>query len=316
MKKRLSRHVPRAWLLCSLLFVGFACAPGDEDTAGEELAENGMADAASQAAWLDDYADRYERHYNAGHADSIAAMYAEDAVLLAADGSVAMGRSAIAAWNAGQMAQGSPQLAVSVIDRKAVGDTVLAIGSYTVSSTPEGAEPVEFGGYWMAAYGATPNGWKTLGLIANYDRQMSAEYLQGALPTEPPPDESTVGDMLSAYETAWNAGNAQGVADLYAEDAWAALINLPALEGREAIARAMEQRIAGSQIALKGARTVDLGNGWKVDGGMVEITRDDGDDVRGHYWVLLRTGDDGEQLIQWALSNGRPVSVIPSGTSR
>lgn len=312
-------RTPHAWrssrlfLLLPLLLLTAACTADDDDATGDGMAEDTAAEDAG--GWLDELAASYVRHYNAGHAEAVAALYAEDAVVLAADGSVAMGREAIEAWNTRQMAEGSPQLDVEVIDRRVFGDTALAIGRYTVSSSAEGGEATTFGGHWMGAYGRMAGGWKSLGLITNYDRQMSAEYLQGPVPTEPPPDESTMDELLTAYENAWNAGDAQAFGDLYAEGAWAAFSNLPAIEGREAIVNAMQQRIKGARIALRGARTVDLGDGWRADGGLHETTREGGDDSRGHYWVLTHTDADGETHIQWLLSNGRPVSTIPSGDS-
>ena len=309
MRNLLTRRSARFCTLIPVLLLVGACASDDESATTDDAA---TTDATVEAAWLDDLAASYETHYNAGHADMVAALYTEDAVVLAADGTVADGRAAVQAWIERQMASGSPQVDIGIVERKVFGDTALAIGEYVVTVTPAEGEAMEIGGHWMGAWVRSPDGWRMAGLISNHDRQMSAEHLQGPVPTEPPPDESTMDELLGAYETAWNAGNADGIAELYAEDAWAAFMDLPPVRGRAAIASAMEQRIPGSRIALQGARTVDLGDGWQVDGGMFETTRTGGDASRGHYWVLTHTGEDGATRIHWALSNGRPVSVIPA----
>jgi uncharacterized protein (TIGR02246 family) len=303
----------RSVLLPLVLLVG-ACQSADDDAAldGADTAADATADTT---AGVDALRASYVEHYNMGHADMVADMYAEDAVALMADGSVLLGREEIAAWLAEQMAAGSPEVTLEQIDEMAFGDTVITIGHWSVTATPaEGAEPVMRGGHYMAAHTPSADRWEVGGVITNYDAQQSAEALEGTVPPEPPEEESTLGSFLEAYEAAWNAGDAEGVAALYAEDAWYAGADLPAVEGREAIQGIMEQRLRG-QMDIHGVGSMDLGDGWVVDGGWFEIRGASEGDYIGSYWILTQAAEDGQRQIQWIVSNGRPESVIPSPAS-
>lgn len=292
------------WIILPVALLAGACQAADDAA---------PADGVDATVGIDALRASYVEHYNMGHPAIVADMYAEDAVGLMADGSVLLGREAIAAGLAEQLAA-SPELALTQLDDMAFGDTVVTIGTWSVTVTPEeGAEPVTRGGHYMAAHTPGDEGWQVAGVITNYDSRQPAEALQGTRPAEPPTEESTMGALLGAYEAAWNAGDAAGLAALYAEDAWAAFADLPAVQGRAAIEQAMEQRVRG-EMDLHGVNTVDLGDGWKVDGGWLQITGD-GDDFIGNYWIVTRAEGDGEPVIHWAVSNGRPASVIPSSDS-
>ena len=302
----LSRRVSRPWLLLPLVLLFGACA-GD-DAADDDMADDGMAGDSPVTSLT----TAYQEHYNAGHADMIADLFTEDGVGLYADGTVARGAAELTAFTAGQMEAGNPQAQIDVLEEMMFGDTAVAVGSWDVTASPEGAEMTESSGHWMAAYVNTADGWKIAGVITNYDRQMSAEYLQGTPPTSPPPAASMMGELIDAYEAAWNAGDSEAVADLYADDAWAAFSDLPAVSGQDAIADVMEQRVRGT-IAITGVQSADLGDGWAVDGGTWELSGQgvEGGPLRGHYWILVHT-EDGERKIKWSVTNGRPTSVIPA----
>ena len=291
------------WLILPFALLIGACQPADDDAA---------ADGAAATADIDALRASYVEHYNMGHPDMVADMYAEDAVGLMADGSVLRGREAIGAGLTEQLAA-SPELALTQLDALVMGDTVITNGTWSVTVTPEeGATPVTRSGHYMAAHTRGADGWEVAGVITNYDAQQSAEALRGTTPAEPPSEESTLTGLAEAYETAWNAGDAAGVAALFAEDAWAAFANLPAVEGRAGVEQVMAQRVRG-EIDVHGVATADLGEGWQVDAGWYEITGD-GDDVIGNYWLVTRAEGDGEPVIHWAVSNGRPKSVMPTAS--
>jgi len=274
------------WLVLSLVLLVGACQAADDDAADAD------ADATADATTADIDARRasYVEHYNMSHPDMVADMYAEDAVALMADGSVLPGREAIGGYLAEQMAA-SPELALTQLDILVAGDTVMTIGKWSVTMTPgEGAEPGAQSGHYMAAHTRGTDGWEVAGVISNYDVQQSAEALQGTTPAERPAEESTMGVLHEAYEAAWSAGDAAGIAALYAEDAWASFADLPAVEGRAAVEQVMEQRLRG-EIDLHGVATADLGDGWKVDAGWYEIGGD-GDSFFGNYWVVPRAEGD------------------------
>lgn len=298
------------WLILPLVLLFGACQSADDDAAPDA-----DATASSATAGVDALRASYVEHYNMGHPDMVAEMYAEDAVALMADGGVLEGREEIAAGLAEQMAGGSPELALEQIDEMAFGDTVITIGSWSVTATPEeGAEPVTRGGNYMAAHTPSADGWEVSGVITNYDVQQSAEALQGTVPEEAPEEASLLDTFSEAYEAAWNAGDAEGVTALYAENAWAAFGNVPAVEGHASIQQVLEQRVRG-EIDIHGVGSMDLGDGWVLDGGWFEIAGAPDGDYVGAYWTLSHAEDDGERRIHWMVSNGRPASMVPSSAS-
>lgn len=295
----------RGLLLPLALLIG-ACQPADEATTdGDEMERS--TDAVAE---LDALRASYEEHYDMGHADIVADMYAEDAVALLADGGVHDGREAIAA-NLAQDMEASPDLALEQLDAivGADGEMAVTIGTWDVTVTPDDGDAMTYGGHYMTANARTADGWTLLGVITNFDAQQSAEMLQGTA-GEPPPEGTQMGELLAAYEEAWNAGDPGAVAALYTEDSWAAFADLPAVEGREAIADLMEQRVGGT-MDLHGVRSESLGEGRMIDGGWYTISGTETGDYSGHYWVVTETVD-GEPKIKWVVSNGRPASVIPS----
>ncbi|MFW6088193.1 MAG: YybH family protein [Gemmatimonadota bacterium] len=297
-------------LLVPLALLSGACQASDDaaSDAGDATAD------ATPTADIDALRASYVEHYNMGHPDMVADMYAEDAIALMADGGVLLGREAIAAGLAEQMAEGSPELALEQIDQMAFGDTAVTIGAWSVTVTPEGADPVTRGGHYMVGHVRGDEGWQISGVITNHDAQQSAEVLQGTVPPEPPEEESILGSFLEAYEAAWNAGDAEAVAGLYAEDAWYAGADLPAVEGREAIRQIMEQRLRG-EIDIHGVGSWELGDGWVLDGGWFEISGAEEGDYVGNYWILTHAAEGGERQVQWIVTNGRPESVIPAAES-
>lgn len=305
-KFRIFGRFPRS-VLRPLLLVPLLAACQGSDRGGGEMADETMSaqdgDAGRAIAAL---TASYEQHYNLGHASQTAALYTDSAVALMADGTVARGRTAIEEYLGGQMANGSPQLSVELVDTKSMGDTAMSIGSWHVTATPAGTDTLHVGGHWMAAYERTADGWKAMALITNYDSEPTPDMLSGVAPSEPPADRSTMGSLADAFEAAWNGGNAAEVASLYAEDAWVSFSSQPVTEGRAAIEAALEQQVRGS-IEIHGVKSVDLGNGWDADGGWYVVSGGDQPDYGGNYMLLVHTGPDGAPQIQWAVSNGRPA---------
>lgn len=301
------------WLILPLVLLFGACQADDE--AATDNADTTSVATADATAGVDALRTSYVEHYNMGHPEMVADMYAEDAVARMADGSVLLGREAIAAWLTEQMAGASPEVALEQIDGRVFGDTVIAIGRWSVTMTPEeGAEPVTRAGHYMSAHTPSADGWEVAGVITNYDVQQSAEALQGTVPGDDPEEESLLGAFSEAYEAAWNAADVEGVAALYADDAWAAFGNVPAVEGHASIQQVLEQRVRG-EIDIHGVGSMDLGDGWMLDGGWFEITGAPDGGYVGSSWTLSHTEDDGERRIHWMVSNGRPESMVPSSAS-
>ncbi len=128
---------------------------------------------------------------------------------------------------------------------------------------------------------------------------------------EPGPNEGTMGDLLSAYETHFNLGHPTMVADLYTDDAMASFSRGGAVHCREAISAAltslMEER--PSHIQINDIMTIDMGDGWSLDGGWFALSPPDGGDPVqiGGYLNVLRQADDGSWQVHWSVTNGWPV---------
>ena len=301
---------PFAWRMSAMfalpaLLLATACQPADEadevDEAGDVAAEVEF-DANAMAA-------EYEAHYNQHHAGVVAGYWAEDALAMYADGTFARGPEAIEAYLVAQFAN-NPTVDINTVDQMVFGDMAMAIGTWSVNAAPEGAEPMEMSGSWMGGYRLEDGDWKIVRLITNFDREMSAEFLGGMPAAELPPENSTMGDFLQAYEAALASGEAEAVAALYADDFWAAHVTLPAITDADDHLTALEG-FAGGTAVIHGVETWDLGDGYAADGGWYEITPPGGEAIRGHYAVLAHT-EDGETKIKWLIANGRPVSMIPS----
>ena len=282
-----------------------ACGGVATEEEVEVVQESPLDDAASVAAMIDEYV----LHYNMGHA-SMAVDYATDGILFGADGSVIRTAESRLASTEAQM-EGNPEVAVTTGGVLAWGDNAVAHGSYSVSATPAGGDPVTSTGNWMSRLAKVDGEWKWATSLLNYDTA-PPEGLR-----EPVIDEGEgsgdgvelLEELAGYYETHFNMGHAGMVASRYAEDAVAALSGQPKLEGRAAIEENMAARIeALGNPQLKhyvgGAR--ELGDGFVFGGGRYEMTSDSGK-TTGSFMVLARADEDGNLQIHWNASNGLPA---------
>jgi uncharacterized protein (TIGR02246 family) len=104
------------------------------------------------------------------------------------------------------------------------------------------------------------------------------------------------------------------VADLYTEDGMVSFSRGGPLHGRTAIAEALAAMMAEnpSQIDINDLSTMELGEGWALDGGWYEATdADSGEPTQyGGYFQLMRQADDGSWKIHWAVSNSWPPAEM------
>lgn len=291
-------------LLVLFLAVTFATAcSAQDDTATDDAAD--MADASGDAEALDALTAGYVEHYNMGHADVVAANYVDDAVTVYADGGVNLGRAEIEAALTATMA-GSPTLRIDPDEIHLGGDKAVARGTWGISVPIEGADAAVSSGYYMTWFVRVEGEWKIMVVASNYDSEQPPEAHMGAV-SENVDDEEDDGldGMLTAYEAGWAAGDAAAVAMLYTENAHASFASQAAVEGRAAIEARLGETIGGSlDIHSKG--TMDLGDGWAVNGGWWETTGDEGA-VNGNYLLLASTADDGSNQIHWLVTNARPA---------
>ncbi|HSG46455.1 MAG TPA: nuclear transport factor 2 family protein [Longimicrobiales bacterium] len=295
------RRLPLA--LAALALVACGEPPADEETvaAGPAVSTDQIAIAALAEYWED--------QYNLHNADSVAMVYTDSAWVAPADGGMFTGRDEIRGWLAGDFAA-SPAIDITPRNNIITGDYAVDLGSYSVTVHPEGADPVSFSGTYMNALEKIDGEWKIAGTMSNYDDAPPEGWAWNPASDEPaPPDNPVSPALVEAYEAAWNAGDAAGVAALYTADALVAFSNGPVLQGAAGVEASLAARIVpGATIDIHEVGSQDLGNGWTGHGGWYEITGAEGDVVQTGFWMnVTRLQDDGTRKIHWTLTNARPV---------
>lgn len=299
----------------SLLFLAGAVAVGCAPAADEQAETPPAAAAAEPAATADEAAidqirSDYVTHYNMQHADVVANLYTDSAFALWASGDISEGRSEIQARLEADLA-GSPALDLQTGDVMVFGDNAVGHGTWSVSATPEGGEAMNMSGHYMTAFTRQGGEWKVMGVITNYNAPAPPDMLVQD-DGEEPPEDGTMGDLVNAYEQAFNAGDAAAVAALYTADGFHAFANLPVSQGPQAIQSTLAERFAAGKptIDIHDVGTLDLGNGYALDGGWYRMTApgEGGATMTqgGTYMNLVRQQPDGSWKIQWGVSNGNP----------
>ena len=138
----------------------------------------------------------------------------------------------------------------------------------------------------------------------------------------PPPPDTTAADtaainaLRDAWVTAYNAADADGVANLYTEDAIDMPSEQPTLTGRAAIREHMAAQFGmGTAVATVTSAELQLMGDWAYDRGAytVNITPAAGGDAMmmgGRYIVILRKQADGSWLLARGIDNS---PVAPAG---
>jgi len=221
-----------------------------------------------------------------------------------ADGGVNLGRAEIEAALTATMA-GSPTLSIDPEDIHLGGDKAVARGTWGISVPVEGADPMTTSGHYMTLFTRVDGEWKIMVVASNYDSEQPPEAHMGVVSENVDDEEDDAMDgLMTAYEEAWAAGDASAIGWLYTENAHASFASQPAVQGRAAIEAANEEISGTADIHAKG--TIDLGDGWAVNGGWYETMGDDGHNV-GNYLLLAQVTEDGGHQIHWLVSNGRPA---------
>lgn len=280
---------------------GMACSAAEDDAATEESAVEAPAMSDDQAA-VEAIAASYQEHFNMGHADVVAGLYHDDAAGLFGDGSVNLGSAEIQASLEASM----PAFSNLVISREAthMGDGLAVTrGTWAADIAGVDGDPMATSGRYMTGFRKGDDGaWKIQVVLVNYDSEQPPEMFAGTLsPHANDEEDDGFADLAAAYESAWNAGDAAGVAALWAEDAHAALTMMPSMEGREAIEAALAERIGGT-LDVHSKATLSMGDGWSLNGGWWAVTDVDVP-YGGNYMGLVWTGEDGASVFQWGISN-------------
>jgi uncharacterized protein (TIGR02246 family) len=143
-------------LVMSVMALG-ACAPKAPDTAADVAALK-----ADPSAWFD--------AYNAGNADGVASLYAEDAILMAPGAPGVKGRAAIREYISSDIAisksTGLVMTFGEVTGVGVAGDTGWVSGTF---SAADGSGSIVDNGKFLSVYSRTADGWKMIRDIWNSD---------------------------------------------------------------------------------------------------------------------------------------------------
>jgi uncharacterized protein (TIGR02246 family) len=283
---------------------------------GGEPAEEAPAEQAAvvspDAQALEDLREYFQNHYNMHHASVVAGVYTEDAWSLPAAGGVLEGRAEIEADLESAMAA-SPTVTITGVERMVLGHRAVTMGTYQVEMTPEGGEPMTFGGQYMNLVEHVDGEWKIAGAITNYDAAPPEGWTWNEGEAEPPAEEGTMGEVTDYFVTHWNMDHPDMVADLYTDDAVVSFSNQAVVRGRDAVAADLADRRPDSvELAIHDVGTIDLGDGWALDGGWYEFVRTDGSGTAqvGAYLNLMQQQADGSWKIHWGMTNAQPGSAM------
>jgi len=275
----------------------------EDASAAPELSADEQALAEMPEYWA--------THYNMGHPGMVADLYSAEAWFLRADGRLASGSEEIGEALEDN-AEASPQVAITLGEQKVFGDQAIAWGTYDVSLSPEGAEAVSYGGTYMTHASKIEGEWKIVGHVSNLTDDPFEGFEFTSPEGEPGANEGTMGDLVDGFQTHFNLGHPSMVADFYTEGAMASFSRGGPVHGRAAISNALTELMetTPSHIGINDLMTVDLGDGWALDGGWFEQSEGDGDDPFqiGGYLNLLERADDGSWQIHWAIANAWPAS--------
>jgi len=297
--------LPRTLPLLAALALGACVAAADAEKAASQ--ESTATRSPVEQAWENVRAS-YVEHFNEGHADRVAALFADDAWSLPADGLLLEGRTEI--QNSLERAfLFAPVVDITMTDRLVLGDVGVALGTYRTSLTLEDDARVSYGGSWLNLMRKVAGEWRIAGTIVNYDAVRPQGWRWSyAAEGDLPADEGTMAEAVERYATHWSMGRADMVAQTYVEDA---VVSFPSggwLRGRAAVAASLGENMPeGSTITVHDVATLPLAEGWALDGGWYAVEGADGARLWGGAYVhLMRRQRDGSWKIHWALANALP----------
>lgn len=303
----------RSWLFLAAGVLAGGCAPpADEQAEAASVPPATEFATSADVAAIDALRSEYVRHYNLRHPEAVAELHADSATAAYADGLIAHGRAAILAdLQADASMNGMLDLASDEV--MVFGEHAVSRGRWRVTPGEGSTMPGELSGHFMTYFTKATGTWQIGFVVTNYDSPPPEGMPAPPDGTPPPPGEGMMKELAAEYTRAYNAGDAAAVAALYTEDAFRSTGNQTPVTGRAAIqARLEEQFAAGrSTIEIHDVSTVDLGDGWALDGGWLDLTpavAGAGPDRGGVYVILVRQQPDGSRKLHWSLSNLNPVN--------
>lgn len=298
--------------LLFLLVLGVGACGGDA-AESEDMAAEAAPEMSADETAIAEMAEYWATHYNMGHPEMVASVYAEDAWFLGADGGLANGREAIAGM-LGESADMSPQITITPGETMIFGEQAVGYGSYEINMTPEGGEAVTWGGTYMTHSRKIEGEWKIAGHIGNLTNDPFEGFPWTAPEGEPEADEQTDFDELTQnWALHYNMGHASMVADYHTEDGMASFSRGGPQMGRAAIAEQLQVQMDtnGLQLEITELGNQELADGWQLVGGSWTGTAADAESpsVAGGWFNLVRQQDDGSWLIHWTVGNSWPIGM-------
>lgn len=295
-------RTPTAFLAAALL-IGCGGEATEEAAPAAELSPDEQA--------IDELRSYYETHYNMQHASMVVTKYEEEAWRLPAEGGFIEGRAAVEAHLAEGMTS-APTVTITGAETMIWGDLSVNLGSYAVEVAPEGGEAMTWSGTYLNVLSKASGEWRILGDILNYDAPRPEGWSWAEPMAEAPEDEGTMGEVVDYFMTHWNMGHADMVAELYTEDAVVSFSDGPILRGRSAVQASLDAGRSGdATITIHDVGTMELAEGWALDGGWYQIDAVDGSGPLqvGSYLNLVQQQEDGSWKIHWGVSNAQPPAM-------
>jgi uncharacterized protein (TIGR02246 family) len=134
-------------------------------------------------------------------------------------------------------------------------------------------------------------------------------------------DTAPIADVRNRYVAAYNAGDAAGVAALFAEDAISMPDHQPALNGRAAIENSLKEMFAQNtvNITITPGETEIAGDIAHEHGTYsIRVTPKAGGNTMtdsGKYLVILKRGSDGKWLVHHDIDNTNAPPAPPAASA-
>jgi len=127
------------------------------------------ADPQADKAGVDKLRDDFSAAFNAGDADKIGELYADNAIAMGGDRPTLQGRTAIVESNKQLFSQFSAKITITPVVTKTSGDLAYDQGTYTMELTPKaaGGKPAKEDGRYVVVLQREGSGWKVVADIDN-----------------------------------------------------------------------------------------------------------------------------------------------------
>lgn len=125
------------------------------------LTAAGFAQANDVRSAFEASTERWNQAFNRGDAQAVAALYADDAILMPPTDTTVYTRPAIEAFWEGLLAQGFGEHAIDIVDVKVQGDLAYVAGVWSATQAVSGGDKAYYGGNVLSVFQRQGDGsWK------------------------------------------------------------------------------------------------------------------------------------------------------------